>query len=141
MIVLAGISEYASIAWLLAIALVICASMLILSHLIGPRRRGPVKESPYESGVDPIGDARRRFHVRFFLVAMLFLLFDVEIVLLWPWAPVFVGLTRTGGQAAAQPLLPAGVDGGFLLIEAGLFGLVLLVGYLYAWRKGAFRFQ
>ena len=93
--------------------------------------------------MNPTGDARQRFHVRFFLVAMLFLLFDVEVVLLWPWAPLFVDSTRAAGAQHAETnwVLDNGMGGGFLLAEAGLFGLVLLLGYVYAWRKGAFKFN
>ena len=76
--------------------LVTLVGMLILAHTLGPKRRGPVKDSPYESGMPVVGDTRRRFNIRFYVVAMLFLLFDVEVVFLWPWATLFTGLMAFG---------------------------------------------
>lgn len=123
----------------LVLILVISATagvILLLSHFIGPSRHGPVKDDTYESGMEPIGDARRRFHVRFYIVAMLFLLFDVEVVFLWPWAPMFYDAAVrnnpvVSGEGAFGPT--------FLLVEMVVFLAILLVGYLYAWRKGVFR--
>ena len=104
------------------------------SAVLGPHRHGSTKHIPYESGIDPVGNARSRFNVRFFLVAMLFLLFDVEVVFLWPYAPL---LFRAGaGQADVY-----GVSALFLLVEMSIFLGILLVGYVYAWRKGAFRWE
>jgi NADH-quinone oxidoreductase subunit A len=129
---------YAAILVVIALAVVISASMLILAHLIGPKRHGRTKESAYESGVPVIGDARRRFNVRFYLVAMLFLLFDVEVVFLWPWAPLFYNSSVHGETIS---LAPWSMGKGFLLAEMGFFLLILLVGYVYAWRKGVFRWD
>jgi NADH-quinone oxidoreductase subunit A len=107
--------------------------ILILAHALGPSRHGRVKDDTYESGMEPIGDARRRFKVQFYIVAMLFLLFDVEVVFLWPWAPLFhkvaMGVETPGG----------GFDKTFFLVEMAIFLVILLVGYLYAWRKGVFK--
>ena len=77
-------ASYAPIGLLLSLTIVSAVGMVLLSHFVGPRRKGSVKDSPYESGMPVIGDARRRFNVKFYIVAMVFLLFDVEIVFLWP---------------------------------------------------------
>jgi NADH-quinone oxidoreductase subunit A len=125
---------YGPVVILLLVAAGLAGFILIASALLGPRRYGPTKHIPYESGVDPVGDARRRFHVRYFLVALLFLLFDVEVIFLWPYAPL---LFRAGaGQADAL-----GATKCFLLVEMVIFLLILTVGYIYAWRKGAFRWD
>src|SRR5262249_5710487 len=113
------------------------------AHLIGPKRHGAIKDAPYESGVDPIGDARQRFNVRFYLVAMIFLLFDVEIVFFYPWAVIFPKMTNWSASSSSwvNGLLSGGYGGPYLLIEMFIFIGVLLVGYLYAWRKGVFRWD
>jgi NADH-quinone oxidoreductase subunit A len=130
--------SYAAILAVILVAVVIAASMLALAHLIGPKRTGRVKDATYESGVPVIGDARRRFNVRFYVVAMLFLLFDVEVVFLWPWAPVFYGSAVRGENVMAGGFV---MGKGFLLAEMVFFLLILLVGYVYAWRKGVFRWD
>ena len=125
---------YGPILVLLLVAAGLAGFIVGASAVLGPRRHGPTKHIPYESGIDPIGDARSRFNVRFFLVAMLFLLFDVEVVFLWPYAPL---LFRAGsGHGDVH-----GVSALFLLVEMGIFLGILLVGYVYAWRKGAFRWE
>ena len=131
-----SLTPYGAILLLIAVATVMALSIVVLSHLFGKHVRGPVKDSPYESGMPLVGDARKRFNVRFYLVALLFLLFDVEIVFLWPWAPVFYGAAITG-----EPVGPLGVGRGFLLAEIAVFLAILLVGYVYAWRKGIFRWD
>ncbi len=125
---------YGPILVLLLVAAGMAAFIIVASALLGPRRYGRTKHIPYESGVDPTGDARKRFQVRFFLVAMLFLLFDVEVVFLWPYAPL---LFKAGGEGADA----VGISKTFLLAEMGIFLGILLVGYVYAWRKGAFRWD
>src|SRR6516165_7729759 len=115
----------------LAAILAFALLTLILAHTVGPRRRTPVKLMPYESGMDPIGDARQRFDVKFYLVAILFLVFDVELLFLYPWAVVFY----------RQPaLLPAELHGA-VFWEILVFLVILAVGYVYAWRKGVFRWR
>lgn len=127
---------YAPILALILFAIGMVAVILVLTHIVGPKRHGTVKDSIYEAGMPIIGDARRRFNVKFYIVAMLFLLFDVEVVFLWPWAPLF-------HEAAVSPqnsvLVAAGFDKTFLLVEMVIFMAILLVGYVYAWRKGVFR--
>src|SRR5690349_3867758 len=95
-----------------------------LSHLLAPRKPTPLKDSPYESGMPPLGSAHERFSVKFYLVAVLFILFDIETVFLVPWAVIFMG----NGT----------VTTGFLLVEMLVFMLVLFVGYIYVWKRGAF---
>jgi len=112
-------------------------AMVTISYLVGPHRQGAVKEMPYESGMDPIHDARRRFDVRFHLVAIAFLVFDVELLFLYPWA--------VAKQNAAG--LKAAVDEGLVSSTGLIFGEVLVfiallaLGFAYAWRKGVFQWR
>ncbi len=105
---------------------------LVVPHWIGPRRPTAVKLMPYESGMDPVGDARQRFDVKFYLIAILFLVFDVELLFLYPWA---VSAYREG-----EPLLPAELKG-LVFWEVVVFLATLGVAYVYAWRKGVFRWR
>ena len=100
------------------------------AHLIGPRRHTPVKDMPYESGMDPIGDAHQRFDVKFYLIAIMFLVFDVELLFLYPWAVVAY---QDGGYHA---LLKGPVFWSVLSFLALLF-----VAYVYDWRKGVFKWR
>ena len=92
---------------------------VLLSSLLGPRKPSPEKAAPYECGMPPVGDARERQSVKFYLVAMIFLLFDIEVAFLYPWA---MALRSLGWNAFVQVLL---------------FMALLLAGYVYVWRKGA----
>jgi NADH-quinone oxidoreductase subunit A len=104
------------------------------SLVVGPSRTGPGKAETYESGMVPIGDTRKRFNVRFYIVAMIFLVFDVEIVFLYPWAAIFT--------PAAGIRTPEGRNfGAMLLVEMGIFVAILLLAYIYAWGKGVFRWD
>jgi NADH-quinone oxidoreductase subunit A len=115
----------------LLVVLGFAVANLIATHLIGPAKKTPVKLMPYESGMDPIGDARQRFDVKFYLIAILFLVFDVELLFLYPWA---VATTQSPG------LLPAAFrDPIFWEMEA--FLATLIVAYGYAWRKGVFQWR
>src|SRR5215813_1729154 len=80
------LSTYYPVLIFLAVVIGFAVTTLALAHLIGPRRHTPVKDMPYESGMDPIGDTRQRFDVKFYLIAILFLVFDVELLFLYPWA-------------------------------------------------------
>ena len=112
------------------------ASLIIL----GPLATGPGKEETYESGMVPIGDARKRFNVRFYIVAMIFLVFDVEIMFLYPWATIFAkGVAASHNAAAAGT--PSMFSGASLLWEMVVFVAILLVAYVYAWGKGVFRWD
>jgi NADH-quinone oxidoreductase subunit A len=134
-----SLQPYAAVLVVIGFAVFVAGAILALSHLIGPKRRGPAKHAPYESGVPPVTDARRRFHVRFYIVAALFLLFDVEVVFLWPWAPVFYRAAVKGEAIELSNGVALGK--GFLLAEMAVFMAILLVGYAYAWRKGVFRWD
>lgn len=137
------LDHYAVVALLILIVMGIAGVILLLTYLIGPKRRGAIKQSVYESGVDATGDARKRFNVRFYLVAVLFLVFDVEIVFLYPWAILFPQMKQPDAAHAAQAakLVEAGFTPGFLLAGIGIFFLLLTVGFIYEWRKGVFRWD
>jgi NADH-quinone oxidoreductase subunit A len=111
--------------------------------MIGSGPSGPVKDSPYESGMPVIGDARRRFNVKFYLVAMMFLLFDVEVVLMWPWAAVFHTSATAPDHPIYQQLVIAGAEHPptFLLVTGGLFFGLLTIGLLYDVGKGIFKWS
>ena len=115
---------YLSIAIFLAVIAVMGASLLLVGLLIRPKKPNPTKAIPYESGVPPVGHARERYSVRFYIIAMLFVLFDIEAVFLYPWAINFDGFIRRG-------------DGVFVLVEMFVFIFIILLGYAYAWMKGA----
>ena len=104
---------------------------IVLSHVVGKRKDTRAKLMPYECGMDPVGSAHQRFSVKFYLIAMLFILFDIEAVFLLPWAVVFKTLGRALGQAG-----PA-----FVFFEMMVFVAVLLVGYVYVWKKGLFEWN
>ncbi len=96
---------------------------IFLSAIFGKRKTTPQKMIPYECGMDPIGAARRPFSVKFYIVAMLFILFDIEAVFLYPWAVIFRDLKVFG------------------LAEMGVFIAILLVGFVYVWKKGALEWE
>ena len=103
---------------------------LVLARIAGPKKRSAVKEMPYESGMDPVGDARQAFDVRFYLVAILFLVFDVELLFLYPWAV----------SAYSDAGIPTELrDTVFVLML--VFMATLVIAYIYAWRKGVFRWR
>jgi NADH-quinone oxidoreductase subunit A len=103
---------------------------MLATHLIGPGKKTAVKDMPYESGMDPIGDARQRFDVKFYLIAILFLVFDVELLFLYPWAAAYQEGTLQSGEFS-----------NLVFIEILLFLATLVVGYIYAWRRGVFRWR
>ncbi len=120
-----------------AASTVLAGGLLFLGGLIGPSRAGKVKEMPYESGMDPIHDTRRRFDVRFHLVAIAFLIFDVELLFLYPWA---VASRNPQGIDAA---VSAGLIGsrGLVFAEVIVFIALLALGFVYALRKGVFQWR
>jgi len=131
---------YAAIGVTILLVVVTAAGMLIAAHAIGPKaRHGPVKDSPYESGMPVITEARRRFNIRFYIVAMLFMLFDVEVVFLWPWALLFHKAATTGATLQLESGEIVGKD--FLLAGMAIFFVLLLFGLLYEWKKGAFEWD
>ncbi|HTR19537.1 MAG TPA: NADH-quinone oxidoreductase subunit A [Gemmatimonadales bacterium] len=117
---------------LFSIAVFTAVLMLVLSHYAAPRRPTAIKELPYESGMPPIGSAHERFSVKFYLVAMLFIVFDIETVFLIPWAAIF----RSSGVGGSGT-----VTTGFLLVEMLVFLAILFVGYIYVWKRGAFQWD
>ena len=106
---------------------------LIVIHVVGPRKKTAVKQMPYESGMDPIGDARQPFDVKFYLVAILFLVFDVELLFLYPWA---VTAYADGGDPTWRVTF-----GPIVFVEILIFIATLVIAYLYAWRKGVFQWR
>ena len=104
---------------------------LVLAHGIGPRRKTAVKDMPYESGMDPVGDARQPFDVKFYVVAILFLVFDVELLFLYPWA-----VSAYVGEGGVPEGLRSTVFGVMLFFMA-----TLGIAYVYAWRKGVFKWR
>jgi NADH-quinone oxidoreductase subunit A len=111
--------------------------LLLLGRMVGPHREVPVKTMPYESGMDPIHDTRRRFDVRFHLVAIAFLVFDVELLFLYPWA--VAARNPAGIDAAVADGLVS--SRGLVFGEVMLFLALLMLGYVYAWRKGVFEWR
>ena len=127
------LSTYYPVFLYLAFVLAFGVVSLVMAHAVGPRKRTPVKQMPYESGMDPIGDARQRFDVKFYLIAILFLVFEVELLFLYPWA---VAAYHDPGE----PLVPAPLQGPVFGVVL-LFLITLAVAYVYAWRKGVFRWR
>ena len=115
--------EYLPIFIFFIVAVGFALVTLFLSAIFGKRKITPQKMLPYECGMDPIGEARKRFSVRFYIVAMLFIVFDIEAVFLFPWAVIFRDLKVFG------------------LAEMGVFIAILLVGFVYVWKKGALEWE
>jgi NADH-quinone oxidoreductase subunit A len=139
-------TEFVAVFLFILVAIFTAVSMLVASALLGPNKAGKVKEMPYESGMDPIGDARQRFDVRYYLVAIVFLLFDVELLYLYPWV---VAQWSVPAVAASSPALPpAAVSAGIppifrnlVFFEILVFVVILVAAYAYAWRKGVFEWR
>jgi NADH-quinone oxidoreductase subunit A len=115
--------DYLPILILLVISTLLAAFVIFLSSFLGPRRPTRRKLEPYESGMTPLGQARRRMPVKFYLVAVMFILFDIEVIFFYPWAVTFRQL------------------GLFGFIEMLVFVGILLIGYVYAWKKGALEWE
>jgi NADH-quinone oxidoreductase subunit A len=114
----------------LLLILVGAVAAVVAGHLLAPVRRTPVKLMPYESGMDPVGDARQRFDVKFYLIAILFLVFDVELLFLYPWAASY----QDGSVVPAE-------FRGVVFWEVLVFLVTVVVAYVYAWRRGVFRWR
>jgi NADH-quinone oxidoreductase subunit A len=117
------LQDYLPLVVLIIVATGLAGLVVVIGHLFGPRRPTTRKAMPYESGMRPIGPGARRMPVRFYLVAVLFILFDIEVIFFLPWAVVFKQL------------------GLFGLVEMLIFIGILLVGYVYAWKKGAMEWE
>jgi NADH:ubiquinone oxidoreductase subunit 3 (subunit A) len=130
-----SLSTYYPIFIYLIAVLLFAVGVLFVTHLpyLKPKKRTAVKLMPYESGMDPVGDARQRFDVKFYLVAILFLVFDVELLFLYPWAVAAYGRPD-------DPLLPARFRA-LVFWEVIVFVATLAVAYVYAWRKGVFKWR
>jgi len=115
--------EYVAIALMIGLATLIALIAIGLGGLFGPKKESKEKSMPYESGMNPYGEGTRRMPIRFYLIAVLFILFDIEVIFFLPWAITFRQL------------------GWFGLIEMIVFIVILLVGYVYAWKKGALEWE
>ena len=123
--------DYAPIGVMLLVAMGFAASQLLVTQLVGPRKRTATKLMPYECGKDPVGSARDRFSVKFYAVAVIFLLFDIEILFMIPFAVAFKTLL-------AEEKISGIAFGAIALVEIMVFIATLVVGYIYVWRKGTF---
>jgi len=121
-------AEYFPLLILLVAAVVLAIVAIALPSVLGPRKPNKQKLEPYESGMIPFSDTRRRFPIKYYLVAMLFILFDIEVVFTYPWASVLTELRDQWGFTLA-------------LAPMGVFLLILIVGLAYEWRKGAIRWE
>ena len=117
------LQEYAPLLMLMIFVVLTALGIIILSHLYPRAIATPIKLTPYESGMPPLGSTRERFSVHYYLIAMLFIVFDLEVVFMIPWAVAFRQLGLLG------------------LIEMGLFVFILLVGFIYAWKRGALQWH
>jgi len=114
---------YFPIVAMAALALLAGGGLMVVSHLLGKRTRSSLKDSPYESGIEPVGTTKERFPVKFYLIALLFIIFDIEVIFLYPWAVIY----KMGGL--------------FLFIEMLIFIAILLIGYVYIIKKGALKWD
>ena len=115
--------EYVAIALMIVVATLVALIAIGLGTIFGPKKNSEAKSMPYESGMTPYGEGTRRMPVRFYIIAVLFILFDIEVVFFLPWAITFRQL------------------GFFGLIEMIIFIVILLVGYVYAWKRGALEWE
>jgi NADH-quinone oxidoreductase subunit A len=115
--------EYVAIGLMVFLATAVALIAIGLGTIFGPKKESAAKSMPYESGMNPYGEGTRRMPIRFYLIAVLFILFDIEVVFFLPWAITFRQL------------------GLFGLVEMAIFIVILLVGYVYAWKKGALEWE
>lgn len=118
-----ALQEFAPITALFVISIVVTFIILVISRIFGPHRPTERKSAPYESGMKPIGPAVRRLPVQFYLVAVLFILFDIEVIFFLPWAVIFRDLAVYG------------------LVTMGVFTLILTIGLFYEWKSGALEWE
>ena len=114
---------YFPVLWFRAVSAVIGIALIVIGNLLGPSRPTSEKSAPYECGFEAFEDARMRFDVRYYLIAILFIIFDLEIAFVFPWATVFGTLGLVG------------------LLEMGLFLGLLVLGFVYVWKKGALEWE
>ncbi|MDT5059790.1 MAG: NADH-quinone oxidoreductase subunit [Acidobacteriota bacterium] len=120
-----NLKDYLPILLMFVVAAGFAVGNVVLSQFVGQRKRTRTKLMPYECGKDPVGSARERFSVKFYLIAMLFILFDIEVIFLIPWAVVFKTFAASGYR-------------NLVYVEMMIFVALLLVGYIYVVKKGAF---
>jgi NADH-quinone oxidoreductase subunit A len=118
-----ALQAFAPIAAMLVISTVVCTIIIFLSRLLGPNNPTIRKVSPYESGMKPIGEGTRQVPVKFYLIAVLFILFDIEVIFFLPWAVSMRGM------------------GWYGLAAMGVFTFILAVGFIYEWKKGALEWE
>lgn len=123
------LSSYLPVMLIVLMAVTFAVFNFVVTMVLGPSRSGRIKGSTYESGMTPMGTARKRFNVRFYLIAMVFLVFDVEIIFLYPWAATFSSLS------------PQSPEGFVWLARIMFFLLTTVVAYVYGYRKGVFKFD
>jgi NADH-quinone oxidoreductase subunit A len=122
-----ALSDYLPVVLMFVVALGFAAGNVLLSQLVGQHKATRTKTMPYECGKDPVGTARERFSVKFYLIAMIFILFDIELIFLIPWAVVFKSFVAAGRDMST-----------LIYVEMMLFVVLLLVGYVYIIKKGLF---
>jgi len=122
-------TNYLPVLLIIVMAVAFGVINLVVSNFLGPKRSGDIKDAPYESGMNPIGSARKRFNIRFYILAMTFLVFDIEIIFLYPWAVDFTQLAQGSAEAT-------------LFLGRVLFFLLMsIIAYIYAWKKGVFNWE
>ena len=117
------LAEYFPVLLFLAVSAVVGIALIVIGNLLGPKRPTSEKSAPYECGFEAFEDARMRFDVRYYLIAILFIIFDLEIAFVFPWATVFGKLGLQG------------------LVEMGIFLSLLVLGFVYVWKKGALEWE
>jgi NADH-quinone oxidoreductase subunit A len=122
------LASYIPVAVIVILSVIFAFLIIALGMLFGPRRKTARKLMPYESGMTPIGPGTRRVPVRFYLVAVLFILFDIEIIFIIPWAVILKQFVQAG-------------SGVFALVEMVIFVVILMIGLFYAWKKGALEWE
>ena len=126
-----NLMDYAPIGIMFLVAVGFAISQLLVTQLIGPRKRTATKLMPYECGKDPIGSARDRYSIKFYTVAVIFLLFDIEVLFIIPFAVAFKSLMAAEASSAVA-------YGTIAFIEILVFLATLVIGYIYVWKKGTF---
>jgi NADH-quinone oxidoreductase subunit A len=126
-----SLMDYAPIGVMFIVAFGFAASQLVVTQLIGPRKRTATKLMPYECGKDPIGSARDRYSIKFYTVAVIFLLFDIEVLFMIPFAVAFKELL-------AEQKISGIAFGTIAFVEILIFVATLVIGYIYVWKKGTF---
>ena len=133
------LNDYLPILLMFIVAGGFAVGNIVLSQFIGQRKHTRTKMMPYECGKDPVGTARERFSVKFYMVAVLFIIFDIETVFMIPWGAYFRQLSCTA--PLANGICPGGQASFFGLIEMVVFIVILLVGFVYVWKKGALQWD